>query len=161
MCIGEILGRGVTATRAHAESAPMSSWILTNPIAYPALEVVHITGIALLVGNLTLLEARVWGMGRDLAVQAVARLALAISVVGFGLAAASGVVMFAAQADELIANRAFVLKMGFLTLAAANAGLFHARDGLVKLDRTARVQTALSLGLWVAVIICGRWIAYQ
>ena len=161
MCIGEILGRGVTATRAHAESAPMSSWILTNPIAYPALEVVHITGIALLVGNLTFLEARVWGMGRDLAVQAVARLALAISVVGFGLAAASGVVMFAAQSDELIANRAFVLKMGFLTLAAANAGLFHARDGLVKLDRTARIQTALSLGLWVAVIICGRWIAYH
>ena len=32
----------------------MSSWITSNPIAYPALEVVHITGIAFLVGNTVL-----------------------------------------------------------------------------------------------------------
>jgi multisubunit Na+/H+ antiporter MnhG subunit len=69
--------------------------------------------------------------------------------------------MFSSQAAELIANRAFVLKMGLLTLAGANAGLFHARDGLNKLDAIARAQTALSLGLWLGVIICGRWIAYR
>ena len=160
MCIGEILGSGRRPPGPCRIDA-MSSWILTHPLVYPALEAAHITGIALLVGNLTLLEARVWGFGRSLDVEAVARLALAISAVGFGLAAVTGTVMFAAQAAELIANRAFVLKMGLLTLAAANAGIFHARDGLVKLDRTARFQTAFSMGLWVAVIICGRWIAYQ
>jgi hypothetical protein len=32
---------------------------------------------------------------------------------------------------------------------------------LRKLDRWARTQTALSLGLWIAVMICGRWIAYR
>ncbi len=41
-------------------------WITTSPIAYPALEVVHITDIALLVGNLVLVELRVWGLGRTL-----------------------------------------------------------------------------------------------
>mgnify|MGYP003502817669 CR=1 FL=1 len=138
----------------------MSSWITSNPIAYPALEVVHITGIALLVGNLVLVELRVWGLGRTLPLPALARLGLTVSLVGFGLAAASGLVMFASQAAELMANRAFVIKMGLLTLAGTNAGLFHARDGLTRLDTLARVQTALSLGLWVAVIICGRWIAY-
>ncbi|MBC8055820.1 MAG: hypothetical protein H7Y61_04525 [Rhizobiales bacterium] len=139
----------------------MSSWILSNPIVYPALEVIHIVGIALLVGNLVLLEARVWGMGRELPVAALAKLSLTLSLIGFGLAVFSGALMFASQAAELIANPAFVLKMGFLTLAGANAGLFHARDGLAKLDRVARAQTALSLGLWLAVIICGRWIAYR
>ena len=138
----------------------MSSWIDSNPIVYPALEVIHVTGIALLVGNLVLIELRVWGLGRELPMPALARLALTISIAGFGLAVFSGALMFATQAAELIANRAFVLKMGLLTLAGANAGLFHARDGLVKLDATARFQTALSLGLWLAVIICGRWIAY-
>lgn len=132
----------------------------SNPIVYPALEVMHVTGIALMVGNLVLLELRVWGLGRELPLPALARLALTISLIGFGLAVFSGALMFSSQAAELISNRAFVLKMGFLTLAGANAGLFHARDGLVKLDATARVQTALSLGLWLAVIICGRWIAY-
>jgi hypothetical protein len=139
----------------------MSSWITTNPIAYPALEVVHITGIALLVGNLVLVELRVWGLGRALPLPALARLGLTVSLIGFGLAAASGLLMFASQAAELMANRAFVIKMGLLTLAGANAGLFHARDGLTRLDAVARLQTALSLGLWLGVIICGRWIAYR
>ena len=139
----------------------MSSWITSNPIAYPALEVVHITGIALLVGNLVLVELRVWGLGRTLPLPALARLGLTVSLIGFGLAAASGLLMFASQAAELMANRAFVLKMGLLTLAGTNAGLFHARDGLTRLDTVARLQTALSLGLWLGVIICGRWIAYR
>ncbi|MES1163011.1 MAG: hypothetical protein ABUL50_08110 [Rhizobacter sp.] len=139
----------------------MSSWIASNPVVYPALEVVHVTGIALLVGNLVLLELRVWGLERELPVPALARLSLTVSLCGFGLAVFSGALMFSSQAAELIANRAFVLKMGLLTLAGANAGLFHARDGLNKLDAIARAQTALSLGLWLGVIICGRWIAYR
>lgn len=138
----------------------MSSWITTNPVVYPALEVVHITGIALLVGNLVLVELRVWGLGRTLPLPALARLGLTVSVIGFGLAASSGLLMFASQAAELMTNRAFVIKMGLLTLAGTNAGLFHARDGLTRLDTLARLQTALSLGLWLGVIICGRWIAY-
>jgi hypothetical protein len=139
----------------------MSSWITTNPVVYPALEVMHITGIALLVGNLVLVELRVWGLGHTLPLPALARLGLTVSLIGFGLAAASGLLMFAGQAAELLANRAFVIKMGLLTLAGANAGLFHARDGLTRLDLLARLQTALSLGLWLGVIICGRWIAYR
>ena len=139
----------------------MASWITTNPIVYPALEVVHITGIALLVGNLVLVELRVWGLGRTLPLPALARLGLTLSLIGFCLAAASGSLMFASQAAELMANRAFVIKMGLLTLAGANAGLFHARDGLTRLDTVARLQTALSLGLWLGVIICGRWITYR
>ncbi|MBL8328135.1 MAG: hypothetical protein JNJ71_04720 [Rubrivivax sp.] len=131
-----------------------SSW------AYPALEVVHIVGIALLVGNLALLELRVWGRGAELSPKALARLALPLSVAGFGLIAASGLVMFATNPGELLANRAFVIKLLLLTLAGVNAVVFHLRDGLVKLDAMARAQTALSLGLWVAVIACGRWIAY-
>ena len=137
------------------------SWITGHPFAYPALEIVHICGIALLVGNLVLLEFRVWGFGLALPFAALARLALTLSVVGFGLAATSGLLMFAGQAAELMANRAFVIKMGLLTLAGANAGLFHARDGLNRLDALARTQTALSLGLWLGVIVFGRWIAYQ
>ena len=139
----------------------MLSWIASNPVAYPALEVVHITGIGLLVGNLVLVELRVWGLGRTLPLPALAHLALRVSLIGFGLAATSGLLMFSSQAAELLANRAFVVKMGLLTLAGANAGLFHARGGLTRLDRVARVQTALSLGLWFGVIICGRWIAYR
>lgn len=135
-------------------------WIAEHPIAYPALEVVHITGIALLLGNLVLLELRVWGFGRELPLAPLARLALSLSLAGFGLVAMSGLVMFAAHPGEMLANRAFVIKLGLLMLAGTNAAAFHARGGLQRADAVARAQTALSLGLWLAAIICGRWIAY-
>lgn len=137
------------------------AWIAGHTWAYPALESVHLVGVALLVGNLVAFELRVWGRAADLPVRALARLSLAVALTGFAVAALSGTLMFASQPGELLANRAFLVKMGLLLLAGTNAALFHARDGLRKLDGWARAQTALSTGLWIAVIICGRWIAYQ
>lgn len=132
----------------------------THPFAYPALEALHIIGIALLLGNLVLLELRVWGFGKALPAKDLARLALLLAVCGFGLAAASGLLMFASQAGELLANRAFTLKMLLLTLAACNAAWFHGRDSLMKLDGVAKLQTMASTLIWIAAIFCGRWIAY-
>lgn len=136
------------------------SWISSHPTAYPALEVVHIVGIALLLGSLVVFELRVWGVVRELPAPALARLALSLSLGGFALAAGSGLLMFASQPGELLTNRAFVWKMGLLMLAGTNAAMFHARGGVRRADAVARVQTVLSLGVWLAVIICGRWIAY-
>ena len=135
-------------------------WIASHPIAYPALEVVHIAGIALLLGSLVLLELRVWGLQAELPLRPLARLALGVTAVGFGLVLLSGLLMFAAQPAELLANRAFVVKMALVAAAGVNAALFHARQGLQRGDMLARLQTVLSLGLWLGVIICGRWIAY-
>lgn len=135
-------------------------WIASDPYAYPALEVLHIVGVALLLGNLLALELRVWGVARELPLQALARLSLSLSLAGFGLLVASGVLMFAAAPNDLLANGSFLWKMGLLQLAGLNAAGFHARGGLARIDRIARAQTVLSLGLWLAIIILGRWIAY-
>lgn len=132
----------------------------TSPWAYPALEVVHLFGIALLLGNLVLLELRVFGLGAALPVQALARLSLTLAGAGFSLAAASGLLMFGTQPAELLANRAFTLKMLLLLLAACNAGWFHGRGSLHSLDALARAQMVLSTLIWLGVLTCGRWIAY-
>jgi hypothetical protein len=136
-------------------------WIASNPFAYPALEVVHIVGIALLLGNLVLLELRVWGVAAELPMRPLARLAMRLSISGFGLIVVSGLLMFASQPQELIGNRVFLVKMGLLHLAGINAVWFHTRDGLGRADTMARVQTLVSTGLWLSIIICGRWIAYR
>ena len=132
----------------------LSAW------AYPALEVMHIVGIALLVGSLVLFELRVWGLGAALPVAALARLALGVSWLGFAFAAASGLTMFAAQANDLLVNPAFRLKLALLAAAGLNAALFHARAGTARLDGVARWQGVLSIALWLGVIACGRSIAY-
>lgn len=128
--------------------------------AYPALEVVHIIGIALLLGNLVLLELRVFGLGAGLPVRALARLSLGIALAGFSVVAASGLLMFASQPAELLANRAFTLKMLLLLAAGCNAAWFHGRGSLDKLDALARLQMAVSTLIWLATVACGRWIAY-
>ncbi|QKO22105.1 hypothetical protein [Rhodoferax sp. BAB1] len=138
----------------------MFTALLSSAWAYPALEVVHLSGIALLVGNLVLLELRVFGLGAALPVRELARLSLSLALAGFSLAAASGLLMFASQPVELLANRAFTLKMLLLLAAACNAGWFHGRGSLHKLDTLARVQMLLSTLIWLAVLVCGRWIAY-
>lgn len=139
----------------------MFAALQSHPWAYPVLEMVHIVGIALLVGNLVLLELRVFGRGRELPVQSLARLSLSLAVAGFTGAAASGLLMFASQPAELLANRAFTLKMLLLCLAGCNAAWFHARRSLERLDGLARALMLLSTLIWLAVIACGRWIAYQ
>lgn len=136
------------------------SWVASHPVAYPALEVVHIAGIALLLGSLVLLDLRVWGVARELPLPALARLSLSVTLAGFGLLVCTGLLMFATQPAELLANRAFVVKMALVMLAGLNAASFHARQSLARADGVARAQTALSLGIWLAVIASGRWIAY-
>ncbi|MBP6899229.1 MAG: hypothetical protein KBC73_04010 [Burkholderiaceae bacterium] len=138
----------------------MITALVSHPWAYPALEVLHLLGVGLLLGNLLLLECRVWGLFRALPLPALARAALPLVGLGFGLAAASGLLMFASQPQELLANRVFTLKLGLLMLAGGNAAAFHARGGLQRADGLARAQTALSLGLWIAVVALGRAIAY-
>ena len=132
----------------------LSSW------GYPVLEVVHILGISMLLGNLVLLELRVFGRGRNLAIADLARMSLGIAAFGFSLAALSGVLMFGTRPAELLSNRAFTLKMVLLLMAACNAGWFHARQSLDKLDLTARALMVISTIIWIAVVTCGRWIAY-
>lgn len=138
----------------------MFAALQSHPWAYPVLEAVHIVGIGLLLGNLVLLELRVFGRGAALPVAPLARLSLGIAVGGFTLAAASGLLMFATQPAELLANRAFVLKMLLLMAAGCNAAWFHGRNSLARLDGLARAQMLLSTVIWLAVVLCGRWIAY-
>lgn len=131
-----------------------------HPWAYPMLEVVHLIGVALILGNLVLLEMRVFGWASALPIEPLARLSLGLVGVGFGLAVVTGLLMFGTQPAELLANRVFTAKMALIMLAGCNAGWFHARRSLQLQDTTARVSMLLSLVIWILVITCGRWIAY-
>lgn len=133
---------------------------LFHPLVFPMLEVIHLIGVSLLLGNLALIESRVLGWGRDLPLAALCQAGIALMLAGFALAALSGLLMFATQAQDLLANRAFSLKMALLAMAGLNAAAFHARSGLALQDRVAKAQLLISGLLWLAVLACGRWIAY-
>jgi hypothetical protein len=50
--------------------------------------------------------------------------------------------------------------MLLLVLAACNAGWFHGRRSLQRLDGGAKVLMVVSTVIWLLVVSCGRWIAY-
>ena len=135
-------------------------WLKTSDYAYPALETLHIVGIALVFGTLWIVDLAILGRLRGLDVQLLAKRVLPWTLAGFLLAALSGLTMFVTAVGDLIANPAFVLKMTLLFVAATNAGILHARGPIDGGDRLTRIQAVLSVLIWLAVIACGRWIAY-
>ena len=145
---------------AQIEGAALAAAIRTSPWAYPALETVHIVGLATLFGSLLVFELRVFGAGRDLPLAALARLASRTALAGFLMAAASGVMMWSSDAAALSANPAFLAKLALITLAGINAALFRLRGSPERADAAARMQAGASLVLWAAAIAAGRLIAY-
>jgi len=135
-------------------------WLKTNPYAYPTLEVIHIVGIALVFGTLWVIDLRILGRMRMFDVNELARQILPWTLLGFALAAASGFTMFVSRVGDLIANPAFILKICFLFAAGANAAVLHARGPIVTTSLMTKSQAVLSVLIWLAVITCGRWIAY-
>ncbi|MCA3030284.1 MAG: hypothetical protein ING66_17015 [Rhodocyclaceae bacterium] len=135
-------------------------WLKTTPVVYPILEIGHIVGIALVFGTLWIVDLRILGRMPMFDVNQLAKHILPWTVAGFLLAALTGLTMFVSRIGDLIANPAFVLKIGLLFAAGTNAAVLHARGAINCESTLTRAQAVLSLLIWLAVIVCGRWIAY-
>jgi 4-alpha-glucanotransferase len=143
----------------------LAQWLQSGWV-FPIVESLHILSIALLVGGIAVVDARLMGFMRHGGVAPLLRSALPVAVLGFCGAVATGSLLFAANAGELLANRAFTIKLLLLSLAGLNAAWFHAsaaKDALQGTDAPAlglRIAGASSLLLWGATIVAGRLIAY-
>jgi hypothetical protein len=137
---------------------PFAVWLRSSPFAYPVLETIHIVALATLFG--TILVADIGILRKRTDVRAWLASLLPWTLTGFAFAAISGSLMFLARASDLIANRAFVLKIVLLCIVGMNAAMLHARGAVNPSSQLTRVQAILSIVLWIAIITCGRWIAY-
>jgi hypothetical protein len=151
----------MTPAEAIQQSA-LAVWVKQAPGVFPTIEALHIIGFAVLVGSVVVYDLRALGLGRAISAQALAKLALPISLASLLVVLPTGFLMFIGAASDLIANRAFVWKMGLLLVAGTNAGLYHMlyREANGEPWRLAKVQAGASILLWCAIITCGRWIAY-
>lgn len=145
---------------AAIAASPLSTWIRTEPWAWPLLELVHIAGFAVLVGGLVLVDARVLGGRRGPDPRSLERHARPFVRGGLALALMAGLMLFVGRPVEYVGNPAFLAKLALVGVALANALAFHARDGIVKIDAVARLQAAASIALWFLVLALGRFIAY-
>jgi hypothetical protein len=147
-----------------ALSQAMRGWLWL----YPIVEIVHIIGFVLVVGAVIMFDLRLLGLSRHLPVNALGRHLLRWSVAGFILVVPAGLMMFSAHPQEFAASTVFLLKLGLIATALVNAAMFH--TGVYRsVDEwntgtdapgTAKAHAALSITLWIAVIACGRLLAY-
>lgn len=153
---------------ARLEQTGLATWVRESSWGYPAVEIVHILGLALLVGCAAMWDLRLLGVARGLPVSALGAYLLPGARIGFLVAAASGALLFASDAVGVAANPAFRLKLVAITAALLNAGVFHARtfrsvsawDTGTRPAPAARLAAVLSLLLWTLTVIAGRLIAY-
>jgi uncharacterized membrane protein SirB2 len=143
---------------AWAVSIRQSLWL------YPAIEIVHILGIVMLVGAAFLFDLRLLGYSKDLPVRGLAGHLLPWSQRGLILIIPSGILLFITNAKALGTDFTFWLKMGLLIVAAINVFVFHqiifknSRAG--ELPVSSKFSAAISIIVWIAMIACGRLLAY-
>jgi len=136
---------------------------------FPAIETVHLLGMAALVGTITVLDLRLlgWAMPQRRVSEVVARL-LPWTWLGFGVQVVTGALLFSSEAVKIYGNPAFRLKMLFLLLAGIQALIFQtvvsrklpAWDDRPAPPVMARITGMISILLWIAIVTAGRFIGF-
>jgi hypothetical protein len=150
------------------EQSALGAAIRQSAWAYPTANVGHIVALTLFAGSIAIMDARLLGAFAAAPPASVVRPARRMAMLGLALMAATGFMLFTAEASHVAMNRVFQIKAILIALGVANA-LLIARSIDRALEETpvntplpARVRLAavVSLVIWVSVAACGRLIAY-
>ncbi len=145
---------------ANVEASAIATYLRSSRWTYPLVNAAHILGIALLVGGVAPLDLRLLGFWPREPIARLAAVLRPVSAAGATLAILTGLLLFSSNAREYAATGLFRLKMALLALALINAAL-HAGPSLPALPPARqRFVGAASLGLWVAILVCGRMLGY-
>ena len=156
--------------------ADFSAWIEATWISktlfgmswlWPACESLHFIGLCVLIGGAGLLDLRLTGMFRGLAISDVKAL-MPWAIGGFAINAVTGLLFLIMQPHLYLSSGVWWSKVAFLGLAGANALFFETRLAGAALTLPPDADTpaamklvgALSLFSWFAVLYCGRMLPY-
>ena len=135
---------------------------------YPAANVGHVSSIVAFAGAVTVLDLTLLGAIRARARGALISGARRWAAVFLMSVAATGAILFIAEASHVALNPVFQIKLGLIGLGLVNA-LVLGRSAITKatslpddapLPPTARTAALASLAIWLSVAALGRFIAY-
>ena len=137
---------------------------------FPAIETVHLLGMAALVGTITVLDFRLlgWMKRRERFSELAGRL-LPWAWAGFAVQVVTGVLLFSSEAVKVYTNPAFRLKLLLILLAGVHALIFHwtvyrdvaTWDESSVLPAKAKLSGLVSILLWVGIVAAGRFIGFS
>ena len=150
------------------QSSAVAEWMRdTNP-AMQVVESTHVLAAVLVLGTVLIADLRLLGItDSQRAFRRIGRETLPLTWAAFAVAVITGSLMFTTSAQTYFGNAAFQLKALALLAAGLNMLLFQvltARDVAAwdsgKPPRAARIAGVVSLLLWAAVVLLGRWIGF-
>lgn len=137
---------------------------------YGLLNLAHILGIATLFGSVLILDLRLMGAWRSIGTAPLVRATVPLAVIGFVLAAVSGVMMLSFNTTEYHGNPFVYTKFPLIGVALVNVLVVQrlgawqrAKTGQAAApgdDTKLHVSGAVSLLTWLGVVTCGRLIGY-
>jgi hypothetical protein len=148
---------------------PVGTAIRENGTLFPWIESVHVLAITTVVGSISIVDLRLLGLtSKSRAVSKLTAEVLPVTWVAFVLAAITGALLFSSNAVKYAHNGFFVSKMCLLVVAFLNMVVFHVItsrgiehwDSSPKPPPGVRLAGAMSLTLWIAIIVTGRWIGF-
>jgi hypothetical protein len=148
------------------QALPPAEWLRESMLAYLLMNATHIVGLGLLLGCILALDVRLLGGFASVPLASLAQFLSRMAAAGLLLAVASGVCLFMVNAPAYVQNNAFLAKLGLIAVALANVLFLRRRrhwalalrEGRTNLP--VRLHALLSLLLWPAAVVAGRWIGF-
>ncbi len=149
------------------QSSALSVGLRSSDWAYPLVNLLHILGIAMLLGTILILDWRLLRQRAQPEVSVLAVVLLPSARGGFALAVAAGLLLFIARPLDYAFNPLFLFKLGFIALALLNIFLLHRNDSWRiavnhnRADGRVRLACGVSLVCWLIALALGRLIGYR
>ena len=151
------------------EQSGVATWIRESGVlqGYPLILFLHTLGLSTLVGLSSAVNLRLLGFAPGIPLASLARL-FPLMWSGLALTAATGVLLFSADATRHAANPAFSVKLVFVVLAVTALALtwtrvFRLQGGVAQsgaVQSGGRMLAACSLACWFGALSAGRLMAY-
>jgi hypothetical protein len=158
------------ALQVWLEGSALGQTMRTSGVwTYGVVNLAHIVGIATLFGSVLVLDLRLLGVWRQVPLVLLEKPTVPLAVVGFALAAASGVCLITANATEYLGNPFIPIKFGAIAFGLVNVAVLQILPAWKV--RAARALTprehlqlalagGVSLASWLAAVAAGRMIGY-
>jgi hypothetical protein len=150
------------------QSSAIAEWMRTTNPAMQVVEATHVLAAVMVLGAVLIVDLRLLGVAdSSRAFPRISRETLPLTWAAFCVAAVTGSLMFTTSAVVYFGNAAFQLKALALLAAGLNMALFQlvtvrgiAAWHVGTPPRAARIAGLVSLLLWAAVVLLGRWIGF-
>ena len=149
-----------------ASAKPVTALMHTH-WAWPICQILHFFGLSLLIGAIGIFDLRLIGIGKRIPIAALHRV-IPWGIAGYVLNMATGLLFLMGDPKQYIYNPSFHFKILFMMVAGLNVLAFYSvvfwkvrmLPPGVNTPLAAKVIGAVSLSMWIGVIIAGRLIAF-